>query len=252
MISDLPKNVIDNIIQFLSVVDAVRMRVLSESWRHPLQQLLGIAANHGPPMIEEGEASLSYGQKRARTSNWASPSLVMPLDRAQNSFFTQLVFDWKFAYVLKNNAADEEDELDAYKWSSITSNMLLLHEGSMIKFSLTIPPWTSHVSKNGVKSLTLLNHNTEFPFRLPSYLFSRVPLEHLSLLSCSIGHFPYFTGLRNLLSLVSYIFVFVSSKVLANRGISRILPTTTFKHMKVFKFLWTELMTWMSFYVSLA
>lgn len=169
MISDLPKNVIDNIMKFLPLIDVARMSVLSKKWR----------------------------------STWLS--------------VPRLIFDDEFADPIQDMDYDSADG----KWSSVISNILLHHEGPIIEFSLTIPfqlsssshidisPWISFVSRNGVKSLTLFNDNNDEPlFRLPTYFFSFVGLENLTLDHCNIGHLPSLKGLRNLLSLTLYGVVF--------------------------------------------
>ncbi|KAJ8444028.1 LOW QUALITY PROTEIN: hypothetical protein Cgig2_020874 [Carnegiea gigantea] len=113
-----------------------------------------------------------------------------------------LVFDYKFAKTVLAN-----DDYNAYKWSSIISNILLLHEGSIIEFSLTIPcsisslypdisPGISLVSSKGVKTLSIMNEDEPL-ITLPSQLFFCARLEDLTLLY--YGSSSLFYG--NLLSL---------------------------------------------------
>lgn len=82
MISDLPNDVMHNIMQFLPFIDATRMSVLSKNWR----------------------------------SNWLS--------------IPELVFDDEFADPLLDNDYD----FDACKWSSVISNIVLLHKGPLLNF----------------------------------------------------------------------------------------------------------------------
>lgn len=82
MISDLPNDVMHNIMQFLPFIDATRMSVLSKKCR----------------------------------SNWLS--------------IPKLVFDDEFVDPLLDNNYD----VDACKWSSVISNIVLLHKGPLLNF----------------------------------------------------------------------------------------------------------------------
>lgn len=117
-----------------------------------------------------------------------------------------LIFDYEFAKTVLANG-----DYNAYKWSRIITNILLLHEGSIIEFSLTFPcsisalypdfsSWISLVSSKGVKTLTLFNEGGPL-ITVPSQLFFCAGLEDLALWEFTIDHLPCFTGFRNLLDL---------------------------------------------------
>ncbi|XP_028065111.1 F-box/FBD/LRR-repeat protein At1g13570-like isoform X2 [Camellia sinensis] len=158
IVSGLPRNLIDNILERMPVRDAARTSILSRNWRYI----------------------------------WSS--------------LPHLVLDKRFfADIIRNNP------LYAYTFVSIISNILLLHSGPILKFSLYIPnihcDWDLHVtqwllflSRNGIKELILDNRNVK-SYKLPSYVFSCPELAHLKLRNCVFKPPEVFGGFRNLISL---------------------------------------------------
>ncbi|GMP83048.1 hypothetical protein CsSME_00037113 [Camellia sinensis var. sinensis] len=158
IVSGLPRNLIDNILERMPVRDAARTSILSRNWRYI----------------------------------WSS--------------LPHLVLDKRFfADIIRNNP------LYAYTFVSIISNILLLHSGPILKFSLYIPnihcDWDLHVtqwllflSRNGIKELILDNRNVK-SYKLPSYVFSCPELTHLKLRNCVFKPPEVFGGFRNLISL---------------------------------------------------
>ncbi|XP_028055106.1 F-box/FBD/LRR-repeat protein At1g13570-like [Camellia sinensis] len=101
--------------------------------------------------------------------------------------------------------------LYAYTLVSVISDILLLHSGTILKFSLYIPnihyDWDLHVtqwllflSRNGKKELNLDNQNVK-SYKLPSYVFSCPELTHLKLRNCICKLPEAFVGFRSLISL---------------------------------------------------
>ncbi|THG16439.1 hypothetical protein TEA_021694 [Camellia sinensis var. sinensis] len=158
IVSGLPRNLIDNILERMPVRDAARTSILSRNWRYI----------------------------------WSS--------------LPHLVLDKRFfADIIRNNP------LYAYTFVSIISNILLLHSGPVLKFSLYIPnthcDWDLHVtqwllflSRNGIKELNLDNRNVK-SYKLPSYVFSCPELTHLKLRNCVFKPPEVFGGFCNLISL---------------------------------------------------
>ncbi|CAL5396314.1 unnamed protein product [Camellia sinensis] len=112
----------------------------------------------------------------------------------------QLVFDYTF---YKNSFWKTKNEL-----VMIIYQVLLLHHGPILKFTLSLPKLEScfeidqliyFASKNGTQEFTLRIWTGTY--KLPSSLFSCLQLKHLNLHSCMFKPPPEFKGFSGLLSL---------------------------------------------------
>lgn len=112
----------------------------------------------------------------------------------------QLVFDYTF---YKNSFWKTKNEL-----VMIIYQVLLLHHGPILKFTLSLPKLEScseidqliyFASKNGTQEFTLRIWTGTY--KLPSSLFSCLQLKHLNLHSCMFKPPPEFKGFSRLLSL---------------------------------------------------
>jgi hypothetical protein len=156
IISDLPSNIIENILVRLPLRDAMKTSVLSRKWRY----------------------------------NW----VTLP----------QLVFDNSFCTgPPQNQAMRKELFMTIYQ-------VLLLHNGPILKFTLSTPglrscPEINHLisflSRNDIQDFTLCISRGEC-HKLSSFLFSCLQLRHLHLLSCLFKPPTTFNGFNRLVSLV--------------------------------------------------
>jgi hypothetical protein len=163
IISDLPNNIIENILVHLSLREAVKTSALSTKWRY----------------------------------NWST--------------LPQLVFDYSFCTDSpRNQAMRKELFMNIYQ-------VLLLHDGPIQKFTLSIPglencPEINHLisflSKNDIQDFTLCSWNE--CHKLSSFLFSCLQLRHLHLHYC-LFHPP--TTFRGFSSLVCLVFLEVDIAV---------------------------------------
>lgn len=157
-ISNLPRVIIDVILARLSVRDATRTSILSTTWRN-------IWGTH--------------------------PNLIF-----DDNFFSQLV-----------SYKDKRAQL--FEAVKTINEILLLHSGPVSNFLLFIPPdlplhecietdfWIKNISNNGVRDFKLLNAQ-EIPYTMPSYLFSCLELNDLTLGYCILKPPLRFGGFSNL------------------------------------------------------
>ncbi|XP_021717898.1 F-box/FBD/LRR-repeat protein At1g13570-like [Chenopodium quinoa] len=129
------------------------------------------------------------------------------LSRMWQSIWTSipsLAFDAHFfARVLRRSVPE------THQFSSIVSKILFQHEGSILKFTLWVPPvktcpdvtqWISFLSRSGLREFGLCNmYHT--PLKLSLHLFSCDSLETLKLYNCiysppNFGGFPRLTSLE--------------------------------------------------------
>ncbi|KAK1355654.1 FBD domain-containing protein [Heracleum sosnowskyi] len=122
-----------------------------------------------------------------------------------------LIFDYEFFRSMNINYDDET--LKAYKFVSVINQVLLLHNGPVLKLSLTIPghdcdaeiihefidQWIPLLSRNGIKELILVD--TELRIVKPHH-YSSLDLTYLSLYGVcfsdkpTFGRFTYLTNLE--------------------------------------------------------
>ncbi|KAF7123844.1 hypothetical protein RHSIM_Rhsim12G0068200 [Rhododendron simsii] len=152
IISNLPSYIVENILKYLPLRDAVRTSVLSRRWRY----------------------------------KW----VTLP----------QLVFDHNQFFL---NSGDLE------KIKAIIYRVLLLHQGPLVKFELSYPPfgscmdienWILMLLKKNIQKFTLrLDVNLYYEF--PCQLFSFLQLKHLNLCYCIFKPPPAFKGFSRLVDL---------------------------------------------------
>lgn len=152
IISSLPSYIVENILKYLPLRDAVRTSVLSRRWRY----------------------------------KW----VTLP----------QLVFDRNQFFL---NSGDWE------KIKAIIYRVLLLHQGPLVKFELSYPPfgscmdienWILMLLKKNIQKFTLrLDVNSYYEF--PCQLFSFLQLKHLNLCCCVFKPPPAFKGFSRLVDL---------------------------------------------------
>ncbi|TKY69460.1 F-box/FBD/LRR-repeat protein [Spatholobus suberectus] len=154
-ISDLPRNVIDSILQYLPIQDLVKTSILSRKWRYM----------------------------------WAS----VPQLQFENNFFENC------------------KRLENLEASSIITEVLLLHNGPVHKFTLHIPSnypikieclskWILFLSRKGIKDLELVNLQTD-RYQTPSHIFSFQALTYLQLDRFKLLTPPDFCGFKSLFDL---------------------------------------------------
>ncbi|WOG96039.1 hypothetical protein DCAR_0415369 [Daucus carota subsp. sativus] len=156
IISELPQNLLEIILCFLPIRDAVRTSALSRAWRYRWTRI---------------------------------PHLIFDLESIFHS-------------TMKKYTENDDPGLKAYSFVSVINEVLLLHKGPILKFSLDIPQgykfdtqivhdyidqWISLLSKNGTKQLTLDNYNNLLE-ESNAHNFSVLDPTHLRLLSV---WFPY-------------------------------------------------------------
>lgn len=161
-ISNLPRPLIDAILELLPVRDVAKTSILSRTWRN-------IWGTH--------------------------PKLIF-----DDYFFSELV-----------SKKDEEAQL--FEAVRTVNEILLLHSGPISKFLLFIPPdlplhecletdfWIKNVSNNGVREFGFLNAQ-KVPYTMPSYLFSCLELNDLTLGQCILSPPLIFRGFSNLVSVM--------------------------------------------------
>ncbi|XP_058193518.1 F-box/FBD/LRR-repeat protein At1g13570-like isoform X1 [Rhododendron vialii] len=152
IISNLPSYIVENILKYLPLRDAVRTSVLSRRWRY----------------------------------KW----VTLP----------QLVFDHNLFFL---NSGDWE------KIKAIIYRVLLLHQGPLVKFELSYPPfgscmdienWILMLLKKNIQKFTLrLDVNSHYEF--PCQLFSFLQLKRLNLCYCVFKPPPTFKGFSRLVDL---------------------------------------------------
>lgn len=118
-----------------------------------------------------------------------------------------LVFDDVF-FSRMVSGIDEQAQVSNV--SRTISNILLLHDGSVSRFHLSVPLefplhkcldadlWIKRISKSGIRILKLINI-TPVPYTMPSYLFSCLELTNLTLDNCILNPPQRFGGFRNLI-----------------------------------------------------
>ncbi|XP_011074582.1 F-box/FBD/LRR-repeat protein At1g13570-like [Sesamum indicum] len=150
-LSNLPRNIMDNILKSLSVVEAVRTSILSREWRY----------------------------------KWVT--------------IPHLCFNWK-TFPPKST--------QKYKPSSVIYQVLLLHKGPIVKFSLKtgypviyidhLDQSLQFLSNHPIEELTLDYH----PLRpISHFLFAFEHLKHLYLVDAALRPPPTFKGLGRLVTL---------------------------------------------------
>lgn len=160
-ISNLPKDLIHNIMQRLPISLAARMSVLSKSWR----------------------------------GNWESmPHLEFDNDFADTFINNndEVVDTHEWSSIISNILFHHEGPIKAFHLTVPDTDDTT---------DLVISSWILYVSRNGVTSFKLINGSMESLVELPSRLFSCMLLEDLSLVGCAISHLPHITGFRKLLHL---------------------------------------------------
>uniref|UniRef100_A0A7N1A726 F-box domain-containing protein n=1 Tax=Kalanchoe fedtschenkoi TaxID=63787 RepID=A0A7N1A726_KALFE len=170
-ISNLPDNVIENILDRLPLVDTVATSILSRKWRHHWTRVSNL-------LLDE---------------NFAAD--VRELGELRNEEYTQEMM--------------ESDYMDAVNtfllFHSGPMRNFVLHlpfnvEGPLMQ--AYVDKWIRVLSHKGVRELTLdARARTFMVFNLPSYVFDYLELRHLELRFCQFK-FPYnFGGFQNLTSL---------------------------------------------------
>ncbi|KAK1374528.1 F-box domain-containing protein [Heracleum sosnowskyi] len=129
---------------------------------------------------------------------WRDIWLMHPCLVFDNTFFKRL-----FKY---------DKQTQAFEVSRAISNILLVHNGPILNFHLSIPRdlplspcldtdfWIRNISNNGVRKLELLNDQSAY--KMPSYFFSCFQLTHLSLTNCIIDPPHGGGGFTNLLNVI--------------------------------------------------
>ncbi|KAK1355609.1 FBD domain-containing protein [Heracleum sosnowskyi] len=164
-ISVLPGNILEIILCFLPIRDAVRTSILSRNWRHC----------------------------------WTTvPNLVF-----NESIISPNLFDFSVFH---------RQALKALQFVSVINKVLHLHNGPILKFSLSFPEfhcnaqiihdyidmWIPLLSRKGIKHLTLVDSLPEV-FR--EHNFSSLKLTHLRLANFQFPYTPAFGGLTYLRNL---------------------------------------------------
>ncbi|CAK9184633.1 unnamed protein product [Ilex paraguariensis] len=99
---------------------------------------------------------------------------------------------------------------ESQKFKTIFYQVLLLHKGPILKFTLSvrglrscpdINHWILFLSKNNVQEFTLCIYEGD-PHILPSHLFTFRQLRHLNLSNCVFKPLPTFEGFSRLVSLL--------------------------------------------------
>ncbi|XP_060185026.1 F-box/FBD/LRR-repeat protein At1g13570-like isoform X2 [Lycium barbarum] len=162
-ISDLPRNVIDRILELLPVQDAARTSILSRKWRYIWAML--------PSLVLD--VYLYLGLRRKSRSNFKEAVDDILLMHMGN--IVKFVLD---AYVLD----DSEACFSSYDKSAV------------------IDRWVLYVTRNGVKELALCmsDDNT---YRLPPSIFNCLTLTQLMLSYCVFKPPNSLVGFQNLITL---------------------------------------------------
>lgn len=155
VLSNLPNNVLENILTRLPLRDAVKTSVFSRKWRY----------------------------------NWAT--------------LPRLVFDDTFSAGYPRTQALRKELLKTIY------EVLLLHNGPIVEFTLTIPGLESCPEINHLIRFLSFNNIQDFTLRismgechkLSPFLFSCVGLRHLHLTSCLFNPPPTFQGFERLISI---------------------------------------------------
>lgn len=123
---------------------------------------------------------------------------------------------WRYNWTKLPHLIFNDEYCRGSKWVAMNKHImtilgvLLLHQGPILKFTLSLAALescpeldlvVSFVSNNGIREFTLHIQNGG-PYRLPSTLFSCPQLEHLDLVSCVFKPRLAFKGFTRLLSLV--------------------------------------------------
>ncbi|GKA63801.1 F-box/FBD/LRR-repeat protein-like protein, partial [Tanacetum coccineum] len=190
-ISNVPPGVIEIILCLLPTQEAVRTSILSREWRYRWIKI--------PKLVfEEYKFQVSA-------------------DGAELPVVEQT----------HDESSDMKKLMKRHKFLNAICKVLLMHEGPLNEFTLSILPDETyfigdkcpeldniiyHLSrKNTVKKLEV---DFEFgAYRLPLSLFSLHHLTHLCLQGCEFVHQPTFNGFRSLTSL-SFKYIYISKKSL--------------------------------------
>ncbi|XP_045819033.1 F-box/FBD/LRR-repeat protein At1g13570-like [Trifolium pratense] len=125
--------------------------------------------------------------------------------------FPRLEFDKEF-FDLYDGDSDQEDFVDHKpNISRFITEVLLLHNGPIYKFTLFmhrhfnikiefLVKWILFLSRKGVKHIQLVN-NTYHSYRMPSHLFSCQELTHVRIRHFNMSVPPNFRGFKSLLHL---------------------------------------------------
>ncbi|XP_021717896.1 F-box/FBD/LRR-repeat protein At1g13570-like [Chenopodium quinoa] len=132
LISNLPNNVIDKIIEILPLSDAAKMGVLSRNWRNYW---------------------LNLG------------SLVFDADFSKSQRDDNGKLDWsKYHSIISNILFRHHGHIHTFR-------LYIPKDKTVCEETLNFSPWLSFLSRNGVKKLVLLNQLVTI-LPLPSYIFS--------------------------------------------------------------------------------
>ncbi|GKB30318.1 F-box/FBD/LRR-repeat protein-like protein [Tanacetum coccineum] len=173
-ISNLPFSIIEVILCFLTIQEAVRTSILSREWRYRWTKI---------PNLEFIEEMFEVSTDEAESSSILDQSFEHPSKRQKMNKKSKLMY--------------------------AICQVLLMHDGPLHEFSLSLLPDTSlakidhimfHLSKKTtVKTLKLEFHSMRY--RLPYSLFSFRQLTDLHLIGCTFNQQPIFSGLDSLTTL---------------------------------------------------
>ncbi|XP_059308695.1 F-box/FBD/LRR-repeat protein At1g13570-like [Lycium ferocissimum] len=168
IITALPRNVVDRILELLPVRDAARTCVLSKKWR----------------------------------DIWVSlPHLVL-----DNLFCKKLIAKCQFFYSQRNSESVLRETVDEILLQHIGDIVKFVLDISAVHLSSydVINGWMRYVTRNGVKELTLkMSDNTTYliTYKLPSFVFNCPTLTHLELSNCDFKPPNPFLGFQNVRTL---------------------------------------------------
>lgn len=124
-----------------------------------------------------------------------------------------LVFDEAFfTHCLSKKEKKIKKETKVFIVTRIIGNILLLHNGPVLTFHLSVPEylplhrcpdtgfWISNISNYGVKNLEIINKQPTV-YKMPSYIFSCLELKTLNISNCILNPPLRFGGFCNLTDL---------------------------------------------------
>ncbi|XP_020224816.1 F-box/FBD/LRR-repeat protein At1g13570 [Cajanus cajan] len=134
---------------------------------------------------------------------------------------------WRYKWTSVPQLAFENDffekckHLEFHETSSVITQILLLHSGPIVKFTLYIPKnfpikmeclnkWINLLSGKGIKFLKIVNLQN-VPFQTPSHIFSCNLLTHLELYNFKLSFVPNFGGFKSMFTLILDDIIFESN-----------------------------------------
>lgn len=203
-LSNLPLDVLEQILSCLPIKDAVKTSVLSSNWRYKSAMLPHLVFDDR--CISSNVLFLSVDSSSSiRTYN---SLMLRPLEFDDH----MLRFDERCVSARKQAAIVK-----------IVDHVLLSHIGPIHKFKLShhrleatsdIDRWILHLSRNSIKEF-ILEIWTLRRYSIPSCLFSCRDIVHLELYHCLLKLPPKFKGFRSLKSM-DFQLVHLSQDVLEN------------------------------------